>query len=282
LIPGAKLSQDDLLGLGKSLNLADLFDNVYPFLEVYRRNIKSSNCDPVQRCDALRNAALNGGLYARLLYGRCFERGFGRPENYTKAVKHLAIAADRGVREAQWFLARLLQRDSNPESEARANMYLQLAVKRRDPSALNDESPGHATRQLKLYEQSADQGHDHVQLLLATFWLFKSTLQGNHEEDLRYLRQEKYHHLPILLLVSGLALHSMAKDDDLWIAADHFRIAAEFDLPVAQGYYAWVLENGSGVEQNKTRAAELYQKAVEGGYELAKDGLKRCTESTDL
>jgi TPR repeat protein len=61
-----------------------------------------------------------------------------------------------------------------------------------------------------------------------------------------------------------------------------FWICSKKNLPVAQASDARALEKGFGVKKNRKRAAKYYKKAVNTGYEPAKAGLRRCTESGSL
>jgi TPR repeat protein len=82
------------------------------------------------------------------------------------------------------------------------------------------------------------------------------------------------------VFLGGLALHSVNLHPN--IATECFEFAAKNEIVVAQAYYAWALENGFGVKKNTKLAAEFYKKAVDAGYGLAQDGLRRCTESESL
>jgi TPR repeat protein len=231
----------------------------------------------------LKAAARKGNLYARFLYAECFARGFGRPENIEKSLKHLQLAADGGLPEAQVLIYMILDQSAtdDPDRELALN-YLDLAVKQGDGIAqwcrgflqiINDE-PRAAVR---LFRKAAHQKQVWGELSYGICLLFGHGTARNKRKGVEYLARVKKQEWDVPVFIAGLALHSANLHPKT--ATSYFRFAAKNDIPMAQGYYAWALEKGIGVKKNRKRAAEYYKKAVDGGYESARDGLRRCKRS---
>jgi TPR repeat protein len=284
--PGTKFTAKDLIESVISLfDNPDVYDVKYffPFLVEYNETFKPSTSDPTERCDALKAAARKGNLYARVLYAGCFEDGFGRPKNIRKALKHYQLAADRGSPEAPVSIFFILYNDAITDyGEKRAINYLDLAAKHGDGYGqwlrgvlhFEDDEPRAA---VPLFKKAANQGNILGELFYGICLLFGYGTAGNKRKGVEYLARVKKEEWAFPVFVAGLALHSANLHPKT--ATSCFRFGAKKDIHVAQAYYAWALEKGIGVKQNRKRAAEFYKKAVDAGYGPARDGFRRCGRS---
>jgi TPR repeat protein len=287
--PGTKFTAEVLVHELKALlTLESDPDTKYtfPLLTEYRKTFEPGIFDITKKCDAAKAAAGKGDLYARLLYAGCFLNGFGRPESIDQALKHYQLASEGGSPEGQVFTFMLLQQSVNPDPDLKPPLhYLDLAVKQGYALAqwmrglehiLNNELQA----AVSLFKQSADQGKAFGELSYGICLLFGYGTERDEGKGVEYLTRIKKHEWPFALFFAGLVLHSADLHPNT--ATEYFEFAAKKEIHVAQAYYAWALENGFGVEKNRKRAAEFYKKAVAAGYGLARDGLRRCTESESL
>jgi TPR repeat protein len=249
----------------------------------YNKTFKPRISDPTERCDALKAAAQKGNLYARLLYAACFAEGLGHPKNTEKKLKHIQLAADGGLPAAHLIFFQISLLNVNDISDLKLVLHdLDFPVKQGDRDAQVVRGAFHILfderrAAVRLFKKAAHQKYVLGELSYGICLLFGYGTARNEKNGVEYLARVKKQELDFLVFLSGLALHSVNLHPKT--ATSYFRFGAKNDIPVAQGYYAWALENGIGVKKNRKRAAEYYKKAVNAGYELARDGLRRCKRS---
>ena len=172
-----------------------------------------------------RPLAENGHARASLYLGWFYENGKGVGLDINEAEKWYTIAADAGLAEGQFRLAQILEMPSL------------------DPLRTGDLFYPTAKKILKLYRQSADQGHKG-----ALFWLGTKYYFGYERESI--IASE--HKIEIL--------ENKAK------ASEFFTKAALKGHRSAQNYLSLMYANGDGVLQNYEKSFEWMKLAAEQGH----------------
>jgi len=159
-------------------------------------------------------------------------------------------AAEVGVREAQWLLARCYDEGFGVErNQIRAVSWHLKAAEQGYPAAQNhlgccyqngDGVPRDDAEAVQWYRRAAEHGYAIAQANLGWCYDTGSGVAQDEAEAAEWYRQA-------------------ARQDDY---------TAQFNLGV---HYEW----GSGVEQNKQEAIKWYRKATDQGYEKAAEALER-------
>jgi TPR repeat protein len=208
-------------------------------------------------------------------------------------LKHYKLAADRGSPEAQLLFALFTFQSLSDDIPSQVKTerfevglkYLDLAVEQGDGTAqvyqgLDDLFSDDFEPAANLFKQAAQQLNVFGELCYGICQLFGAGTLPNAIMGVRYLDRVRTKGWAFPVFFGGLALHSVGVHAET--AAEYFKFAAEDGMAVAQAYYAWALENGSGVKKDIKQAAEFYTKAVEAGFGPARAGLRRCTQSESL
>ena len=174
-------------------------------------------------------------------------------EKFNQRLPQWTQAAELGVREAQWLLARCYDEGFGVEySEIYAINWHLKAAQQGYPPAQNhvgssyqngDGVPQDQAEAVQWYLKAAEQGYAIAQANLG--WCYDT----------------------------GSGVASDEADAVTWYrkAAEQGDSTSQFNLGV---HYEW----GSGVDQDKNEAIKWYRKAAEQGYEKAADALERLTE----
>lgn len=196
----------------------------------------------VKECERAVSAGEGSRSYIRQSFGN-------RLEKWTQA-------AEIGVREAQWLLARCYDEGLGVERNIiRAVSWHLKAGEQGYPPAENhlgscyqngDGVPQDDTEAVQWYRRAAEQGYAIAQANLAWCYDTGCGVAQDEAEAVKWYRQ----------------------------AAEQGDYTSQFNLGV---HYEW----GSGVEQDKQEAIKCYQKAADKGYEKAAEALERLTSEVD-
>jgi len=171
-------------------------------------------------------------------------------QNFDKRLGEWTQAAELGVREAQWLLARCYDEGFGVErNEIRAVSWHLKAAEQGYPHAQNhlgscyqngDGVPQDDAEAVQWYRRAAEQGYAIAQANLGWCYDTGSGVAQDEAEAAKWYRE----------------------------AAEQGDYTSQFNLGV---HYEW----GSGVEEDKQEAIKCYRKAVDQGYEKAAEALER-------
>ncbi|MDH4239071.1 MAG: hypothetical protein OEW48_05880 [Phycisphaerae bacterium] len=172
--------------------------------------------------------------------------------NFDKRLTEWTQAAELGIREAQWLLARCYDEGFGVERNViRAVSWHLKAGEQGYPPAENhlgscyqngDSVPQDNAEAVQWYRRAAEQGYAIAQANLAWCYDTGCGVAQDEAEAVKWYRQ----------------------------AAGQGDYTSQFNLGV---HYEW----GSGVEQDKQEAIKRYRKAADLGYEKAAEALERLT-----
>jgi hypothetical protein len=172
--------------------------------------------------------------------------------NFDNRLTKWTQAAELGVREAQWLLARCYDEGFGVErNNIRAVSWHLKAGEQDYPPAENhlgscyqngDGVPQDDAEAVQWYRRAAEQGYAIAQANLAWCYDTGCGIAQDEAEAVKWYRQ----------------------------AAEQADYTSQFNLGV---HYEW----GSGVEQDKQEAIKCYRKAADQGYEKAAEALERLT-----
>jgi len=172
--------------------------------------------------------------------------------NFDNRLAKWTQAAELGVREAQWLLARCYDEGFGVErNDIRAVSWHLKAGEQDYPPAENhlgscyqngDGVPQDEAEAVQWYRRAAEQGYAIAQANLAWCCDTGCGVAQDEAEAVKWYRQ----------------------------AAEQADYTSQFNLGV---HYEW----GSGVEQDKQEAIKYYRKAADQGYEKAAEALQRLT-----
>ena len=173
-------------------------------------------------------------------------------QNFDNRLVEWTQAAELGVREAQWLLARCYDEGFGVErNEIRAVSWHLKAAEQNYPPAQNhlgscyqngDGVPQDDAEAVQWYRRAAEQDYAIAQANLGWCYDTGSGVARDEAEAAKWYRK----------------------------AAEQGDYTSQFNLGV---HYEW----GSGVEQDKQEAIKWYRKAVDQGYEKAAEALERLT-----
>ncbi|HUS74069.1 MAG TPA: zinc-ribbon domain-containing protein [Sedimentisphaerales bacterium] len=174
-------------------------------------------------------------------------------KNFEKRLPEWKQAAEFGVREAQWLLARCFEEGFGVErNEIHAISWHIKAAEQRYPVAQNhlgscyqngNGVPQDQAEAVQWYLKAAEQGYTVAQSNLGWCYDTGSGVDQDETEAVKWYRK------------------AALQNDE----------TAQFNLGV---HYEW----GSGVSEDKAEAAKWYRKAAEQGYEKADEALKRLAD----
>lgn len=184
-------------------------------------------------------------------------QGYGsRPyirKNFDRRLSEWKRAAEFGVPEAQWLLARCYDEGFGVEiNKIHALAWHLKAAEQGYPAAQNHIGscyqngqgvPQDEAEAVVWYRKAAEQGYAAAQANLAWCYDTASGVAQDHIEAVKWYRK----------------------------AAEQEEETAQFNLGV---HYEW----GSGVDQDKQEAMKWYRKAADKGYEKADDAQKRLAD----
>jgi TPR repeat protein len=257
------------------------FTTCFPFLMDYFAEMAASYPDDTDRWAAIKSSARQGNLMARVAYGISFLPGGSNDVNTTKAMKYFKSAARGGCPEGQILYASLIEDDHPKKSIA----YFKLAARQGDPMAqvirgLNITDDRKAA--LK-FEASANQGFACGEVLYGIRCMVGVGVPRNHDKAFQYFTRAAKSGNPQILFLAALGLWEQGKrETEFSTVTKWLKESADLGYAPAQTWYAWMVENGKGVEKNVASAIEYYRKAVDIGYGPARPGLLRCRKNEDL
>jgi TPR repeat protein len=233
--------------------------------------------------------ALQGNVDAMFQLGRCYDKGLGAPQDYTKAVEWYQKAAEQGHANAQNNLGNCYYYGNGvPQNYAKAVEWYQKAAEQGIAYAQfnlgncyfnGDGVPQNYAKAVEWYQKAAEQGHADAQNDLGACYKCGHGVPQDYTKAVEWYQKAAeqglapaQHNLGICYY-NGDGIHqNYAK------AVEWFLKASEQGLAEAQFYLGYCYFNGQGVPQNYTKAVEWYRKAAKQGNKYAQERLQQLGE----
>lgn len=219
--------------------------------------------------------------------GYAYETGLGLDQNIPEAMYMYELAAHKGSSNAQYYLARLIERDERRCSDEVINLYQSAAMQ------------GHLLAQLRLAEYFKSLDDPDAVILAKTkrsYDLYELesdqlTLKNkvkNRKDAPNLIKAYKYflmaaeqNDVNSQCQAGLMAAQGLGTEQDFVQAAHWFERAAKNGNAQAQFNLGFLYAHGQGVEEDFTEAYKWYLVSDHCGYQHAKDNLELLGKKID-